>query len=118
MGPLVSVRNTIGFACAWLAVLPFGAYGQHSECPRFDGDRNNVLTNVRLFDGAVAENVELVPDNEHGATWDIRGYQATDRQLVLRCEYRNRSSIEIPVDYLASRCYVKGRVRLRAWCGK
>ena len=88
------------------------------SAPRFDGDRNNVLTNVRLFDGAVAENVELVPDHEHGATWGIRGYQATDRQLVLRCEYRNCSSIEIPVDHLASRCYVKDRARLRAWCGK
>lgn len=118
MGLSVSVRNTIRFAWAWLAVIPFGAYGQHSECPRLNGDRNNVLTNVRLFDGAAAENVELVPDNEHGTTWNIRGYRATDRQLVLRCEYKNRSSIEVPVDHLAKGCYVKGRARLRAWCGK
>jgi hypothetical protein len=72
-----------------LLTLPFLATAQHSQCPQFSGASNNVLVNARLFDGPVAEQVELVPDNEHGATWDVKGYKTTGRTLVLLCEYKN-----------------------------
>jgi len=77
-----------------------------------------MLVNARLFDGPVTDRVELAPDHEHGATWDIRGYRAADRPLVLVCEYKNHTNILAPMDRSANRCLLKGDKKRSAWCGE
>jgi hypothetical protein len=104
--------------CILLLALPFSASAQRSECPPFNGATRNVLVNARLFDGPVAEQVELAPDNEEGATWDIRGYKDTGRSLILLCEYKNRTSLQVSVHHAANRCTFRGDKKRSAWCGE
>lgn len=108
---------SIRFLLLPLLALPLSVFAQRSECPWYSGAASNILVNARLFDGPVTDQVELVPDNEHGATWNVTGYKATSRKLILLCEYKNHASIEVPVDYSANRCYFKGKRRRSAWCG-
>jgi len=96
--------------------LPMVAHAELSTCPTL---KHNPLLNVRLFAGPRSENAELVPDNEGGATWDVRGYKSPDQpQLFLLCEYKDGQSIEIAIGRSAKHCYVKGRKRIAGWCGK
>jgi len=89
-----------------------------TECPSFNGATSNVLVNARLFDGPVADQAELVPDNEQDATWNVGEYKLADRALVLVCEYKNHSQILAQVDYSANRCYFKGKKKRSAWCSE
>ncbi|MDR0777378.1 MAG: hypothetical protein LBE81_12185 [Azonexus sp.] len=107
---------SIKYLSLLLLALPFSASAQRSECPSFSGENSNILVNARLFDGPIKDQVELAPDNEQGATWDVRGYKATDRALVLVCEYKNRTNILVQVDRSANWCYFKGKKKRSAWC--
>jgi len=97
-----------------ILVLSPSAFAQRTECPGFSGAASNVLINARLFDGPVKDQVELAPDNEQNATWDVRGYKTANRTLVLVCEYKNRTSISVEVDHSVNQCFFKGKKK--AWC--
>jgi hypothetical protein len=102
-----------------LLSLPiFSCAAEKTVCPPFFKENNNVLVGARLFDGPLADKVELVPDNENNATWDIRGYQKTDRVINLVCDYKNGDFINVPAQKSSDRCYVKGEKPVTAWCGK
>lgn len=87
-------------------------------CPSFFKDNSNVLVGARLFDGPLSEKVELVPDNQNNATWDIRGYKKSDRTINLVCDYKNGEHINVPAHKSSDRCYVKGEKHVSAWCGE
>lgn len=114
-----SPRSARCFLRCWavaLIALPFIAHADENTCPTLKG---NPLQNVRLFAGPTSEKAELVPDNESGATWDVRGYKSPDQpHLILLCEYKGGQSVEVAVSRSSERCYVKGRKRVTAWCGK
>ncbi|MDR2154612.1 MAG: hypothetical protein LBE78_06260 [Burkholderiaceae bacterium] len=97
-------------------VFPFSVLAQRSECPAFNNATSNILINARLFDGPIADQIELAPDNEHGATWDIRGYKAAGRAIILVCEYKNHTKLSVPVNRSANWCYFKGKKKRTAWC--
>ncbi len=102
-----------------LAATPiFSHSADRTSCPSTQGHKSNILVNARLYDGPIAENVELAPDNERGATWDVSGYKNSDRTLYLVCEYKDGGWLIFPVAPSANRCYVKGRKTTAAWCEK
>ncbi|WP_405054159.1 STY0301 family protein [Telmatospirillum sp.] len=100
----------------FLIVIPAVAHAESSGCPKFVDTPRNRLENARLFDGPVSDNVELVPDNENGTAWDVRGYRSSGRQTTLLCEYRDKNTIEVPINRIYNYCYIKGRTTISAWC--
>ena len=101
----------------FLALPGLSCATEKTLCPPFLKDNGNILAGARLFDGPLSDKVELVPDNEGNATWDIRGYKKSGRTITLVCDYKSGGYLNLAVDKSADRCYVKGDTRVSAWCG-
>jgi hypothetical protein len=91
---------------------------ERTACPASLKEKTGALVGARLFDGNPSEQVELVPDNENGATWDISGYKNSGHDIYLVCDYKNGESKNMVASKSSLRCYVKGKKRVAAWCGK
>lgn len=89
-----------------------------TSCPAFVNSKGNVLIDARMFDGEVSENAQLVPDDLDGASRDISGYKNSGRSMHLVCDYRDHSSKDLTVAMPAQHCYIKGKKKVPAWCGK
>jgi hypothetical protein len=100
----------------FFVVIPAIAHAESGVCPKFVDTPRNPLENARLFDGPVSDNVELVPDSENGTAWDVQGYKSSGRQITLLCEYKNKNTIEVPVNKQYEYCYIKGKTTISAWC--
>ena len=101
-----------------LAMPTLGYAAEKIACPTSLQERGNVLVGARLFDGNPSDKVELVPDNENGATWNISAYKDSSSDVYLVCDYRNGESKNLIASKSSLRCYVKGKRRVSAWCGK
>ena len=102
--------------CILLLALPFSASAQRSECPPFNGATRNVLVNALLFVGPPDELASLVADS--GQSWDIRVYKDMGRSLVLLCEYKDRTNLEVPVNHAANRCAYRRDKKFSIWCSE
>ena len=93
------------------------AAAETNKCPgSHNKNKSNLVVGARLFDGVPSDQVELVPDNEKKATWDIRGYKSTDRQIYMVCDYKDGASTHIRVSKSSNHCRVSGRKNIAAWC--
>jgi hypothetical protein len=88
----------------------------HTDADLYEAIRK--ISNEPGKKAVVGFNVELAPDNERGATWDISGYKNSGRTLHLVCEYKDGDRLILPVVSSADRCYVTGRRQTAAWCEK
>lgn len=107
----------------WLATMfaataPTITVAMPSTCPARHGKAGSALVNARLFDGPVADGVELVPDDPRGQSRDVSGYRASGRTLHWRCEYGDGSAVTVAIDHAARRCTFKGKAPAVARCSR
>lgn len=98
-----------------LLLTPLAAEAKSFVCPP-PPEGGGALVNVRLFDGPVSEQAELVPDHTAGATWNVAGYDARGSHLILLCEYHDGIRREVDIAAPVSRCLVRNTPPMSGWC--
>jgi hypothetical protein len=97
---------TIAIVIASPALAAPAAPAKYSCAPAKDGKK---LQSLEVFDGPVADNASLVPDdsNQNNGTWTFDGTYEDGRFITLRCKYAGGAVVDIEMKDKVKSCRSK-----------